>query len=242
MLQKHCQIESFGEFQMLHKETTKATPVVRLHSECGPPHYHTSAVWTSQPWAKLPFYPKLILSRTIPAVFTTYKWDHLASIIWWEWCALRTLCSHRERRLKKKEECEILKQMLQQGEEDCFLTDGLICLTASIKSLSELPVLLCRWVLTGFSSALQSSFFFVFSRELFYWNCHANVLWFVVFFSSSHYRSITRRVPRRGRAGASGGGISRAGPGSGSGTHRRLAHRVPLTALAEFRSKSLPNV
>lgn len=58
----------------------------------------------------------------------------------------------------KWRECEILKQMLEErGREDCLLTNGLICTTATgrLNTGSELLVLLCKCVLMGFSSGLQ---------------------------------------------------------------------------------------
>lgn len=109
--------------------------------------------------------------------------------------------------------------MLEEwGGEDCLLTNGLICMTATgrLNTESELLVLLCKCALMDFSSGLQR-------------------VWVMQTPSHSSFsplsppRSDPRRVPEPRRSGGPGRGNAWTWPGGGSWIIRRLAQCLPLT-------------
>ncbi len=130
-------------------------------------------------------------------------------------------------RTAKPRECEILKQTLEEwGVEDCLLTNGLICMTAACKlnSESELLVLLCKCVLMGFSSGLQSAW----------------VILTLHFLPSTPPPSRSDPEPRR--SGAPGWGNAWTWPGGGSWIIRWLAQCLPVTTDHMSPRKGLHSV
>ena len=129
------------------------TPTVRLNSMCGL-RQETAALRRSdslvvQCWS---YFRRNVLWLMTHAIFTMSLF-HICQLLLCRLCNWHVLWRKSEGRVRD------IKTNVGGVSRDCFLKDGLICMSATgkLNTGSELLVLLCKCLLMAFSSGSQSS-------------------------------------------------------------------------------------